>query len=350
MDREKRLLLITGLLFGVFAIVLMIFGNPGNMGFCLSCFIRDITGSLRLHGAMGVSYMRPEVLGLVIGAFIYAVVTGDFRSVSGSSPIIRFLLGFAMMVGSLTFLGCPVRAVLRLSAGDMNALIGILGLVSGIGVGALCLNNGFSLGRAYPTERISGMLFPVAVMVFLGIALFFPSILNSGAPHAPIWMSLVAGLVIGMLAMRTRFCSMGAFRDLFLMRDTTLFTGIFGLFAAALVMNLATGNFHLGFTGQPIAHSEHIWNFLGLFLVGLSAAMAGGCPLRQLILSASGNGDSVVTVLGLVVGAAFCHNYGYAASPAGVPVNGRIMVVVLLLIVASIAAYITLRNRKALYE
>lgn len=349
-DREKRLLLMTGLLFGVFAVVLMVFGNPGNMGFCLSCFIRDIAGSLRLHGVPGVSYMRPEVLGLVIGAFIYAAVRGDFKAVSGSSTVIRFLLGFAMMVGSLTFLGCPVRAVLRLSAGDMNALVGILGLVGGIGVGALCLDNGFSLGRAYPTERISGMLFPLAAIILLGIALFFPGILNGGAPHAPIWMSLAAGLVIGMLAMRTRFCSMGAFRDIFLMKDFTLFYGILGLFSAALVMNIVTGNFHFGFTSQPIAHTEQVWNFLGLFLVGLSAAMAGGCPLRQLILSASGNGDSVVTVLGLVAGAAFCHNYGYAASPAGVPLNGKIMVVVLLVLVASIAAYITLRNRKALYE
>ena len=243
-----------------------------------------------------------------------------------------------------------VRAVLRLSAGDMNALVGILGLVLGIGVGALCLNNGFSLGRAYPTERISGMLFPLTAIVILGLALFFPGILNGGAPHAPIWMSLLAGLVIGMLAMRTRFCSMGSFRDLFLMRDTTLFMGIVGLFAGSLLMNIVTGNFHFGFSGQPVAHSEHIWNFLGLFLVGLSAAMAGGCPLRQIILSASGNGDSAITFLGLLVGAAFCHNYGYAASPAGVPANGKVMVVVLIAVVGSIAAYITMRNRRALYE
>ena len=174
MKSEKGLLLLTGILFGIFAVILVLLGNPGNMGFCLSCFIRDITGSLRLHSVSGVSYMRPEVLGLIIGAFLFSVIRGDFKSVGGSSPIIRFVLGFSMMVGSLTFLGCPVRAVLRLSAGDLNALIGILGLISGIGIGALFLNNGFSLGRAYPNERISGMIFPVLAMVFLCIAIFFP--------------------------------------------------------------------------------------------------------------------------------------------------------------------------------
>ena len=83
-----------------------------------------------------------------------------------------------------------------------------------------------------------------------------------------------------------------------------------------LVFNLATGGFKLSFAGQPVAHSQHIWNILGLYAVGFAAVLAGGCPLRQLVLAGQGSSDSAVTFLGLLVGAAFCHNFGLAASAA----------------------------------
>ena len=62
--------------------------------------------------------------------------------------------------------------------------------------------------------------------------------------------------------------------------------------------------------------SQHIWNILGLYAVGFAAVLAGGCPLRQLVLAGQGSSDSAVTFLGLLVGAAFCHNFGLAASAA----------------------------------
>jgi len=37
------------------------------------------------------------------------------------------------MFGALVFLGCPWRAFLRLAGGDLNAILGIGGLVAGIG-------------------------------------------------------------------------------------------------------------------------------------------------------------------------------------------------------------------------
>ena len=64
------------------------------------------------------------------------------------------------------------------------------------------------------------------------------------------------------------------------------------------------------------SHSQHIWNILGLYVVGFAAVLAGGCPLRQLVLAGQGSSDSAVTFLGLLVGAAFCHNFGLAASAA----------------------------------
>ena len=349
--KEKRNLVITGVIIGAVAIVLMHFGNPGNMGFCIACFIRDIAGSLSLHNASTVQYMRPEIIGIVLGAFAVSVIKGEFKSRAGSSPLLRFILGFFMMVGALVFLGCPLRMVLRLAAGDMNAFIGLLGFIAGIGSGSFFLNNGFSLGRAHSSERIEGVAFPAINIVLLIILLFFPALLKfsesgPGSIHAPIFLSLLVTFLVGAAAQRTRLCMAGGIRDIFLIRDFTLITGFLFIFIAALIGNIAMGNFHIGFLDQPIAHDKHLWNFLSMALVGLTAAMLGGCPLRQLILAGEGNSDSAITVLGMLIGAAFSHNAGAAsAAGTGPALIGKVSVVFGLVFSLALAAFITVRRR-----
>src|SRR5699024_10511570 len=105
--------------------------------------------------------------------------------------------------------------------------------------------------------------------------------------------------------------------------------------------------FNLGFTGQPIAHDNHIWNFLGMTLVGLCSAFLGGCPIRQTILASQGDSDAAVTVFGLIVGAAFAHNFGLAASGDGVPTNGKIAVIIGIVLVLAIAYSIVVGKSKA---
>ena len=134
--------------------------------------------------------------------------------------------------------------------------------------------------------------------------------------HAPLLISLGVAFLVGIFAQRSRFCTMGAFRDIFLFREVHLFSGLFALFLAVLVLNLCTGNFTLGFEGQPIAHTDHIWNFLSMLTVGFAAALAGGCPGRQFFSSGEGNNDSATYVIGLFVGTAFAHNFGIASSAA----------------------------------
>ena len=68
--------------------------------------------------------------------------------------------------------------------------------------------------------------------------------------------------------------------------------------------------------GQPIAHSQHIWNILGMYAVGFAAVLAGGCPLRQLILAGQGSSDGAVTFLGMLLGAAFAHNFNLVGAAA----------------------------------
>ena len=68
-DSKKKLAL-AGVLCGLVAACLAYFGNPANMAFCIACFIRDTAGAMGLHQAEVVQYARPEIIGLVLGAFI----------------------------------------------------------------------------------------------------------------------------------------------------------------------------------------------------------------------------------------------------------------------------------------
>lgn len=352
MKKKTILMIATGVVVGAAAVLLTVLGNPGNMGFCIACFLRDTAGALGLHSAAAVQYLRPEIPGLVLGAFAAALVSGNFKARGGSSPMTRFVLGFFVMVGALMFLGCPLRMMLRIAGGDLNAVVGLVGFAAGILAGIFFLKRGFSLGRTYILGGTEGYVFPAITLVLLLVLVLFPSVLHfsekgPGAAHAPILAALVAGLVVGVLAQRTRLCTMGAIRDAVLFKDFYLMSGFAAVIVAALIGNLITGSFHLGFSGQPVAHTDALWNILGMALVGWASALLGGCPLRQLILAGEGNADSAVTVLGLVTGAAFCHNFGLASSGEGPTANGKIAVIIGFVVVAVIAVAYTRGFAKA---
>lgn len=350
MKSEKLKIGIVGLLIGVISGLLVIFGNPANMGFCIACFLRDTAGGLGLQRAEVVQYIRPEIIGLVLGSFIVALATREFKVKSGSAPLTRFVIGFFVMIGCLTFLGCPFRMVLRLAGGDLNALVALGGFVCGILGGVFFLKKGYSLKRTYSQPVSEGFVFPGIQIVLLVLLIAAPAFIffsekGPGSMHAPIAISLVAGLLVGAVAQRTRLCMVGGFRDIVLFKEPRLIIGFVGIFVAALIFNLISGKFNLGFEGQPIAHTDHIWNFLGMTLTGFGCTLLGGCPLRQLVLAGEGNTDSAVTVLGLIVGAAFCHNFGLAASGNGTTVNGRVAVIIGFVVLLFIAAFNTFRKK-----
>ncbi|NHM26427.1 YedE-related selenium metabolism membrane protein [Desulfofundulus sp. TPOSR] len=332
MNSKRVLVVAAGGTLGLLAVVLVAMGNPANMGYCVACFLRDITGGLGLHRAAPVQYIRPEIIGLVLGAFLASQATKEFRPIGGSSSFTRFVLGFLAMIGMLVFLGCPVRAVLRLAGGDLNAGVGLLGLGAGVAIGVQFLKSGFSLGRAVPQQKGNGYIFTLFMFLLLILLLARPSFIffsekGPGSMHAPVWAALGAGLVIGVLAQRSRLCMVGGIRDFIMFRDAHLLYGFVAIFVVALVVNLAVGAFKIGFAGQPVAHTDGLWNFLGMALAGWAAVLLGGCPLRQLVAAAEGNTDSALTVMGIIFGAAVSHNFGLAGSPTGVPVGGQIAVI-----------------------
>jgi len=325
-------ILVTGVVLGAAAVVLGVLGNPGNMGFCIACFLRDIAGSLGLHSAAVVQYFRPEIVGLVLGALVSALAAKEYQSKGGSAPAIRFVLGAFVMIGALMFLGCPLRMVIRLGGGDLNALVGLVGFAAGILVGVVFLKRGFSLKRAYKQTKIEGLALPVVLAVLFVLFLAVPALFRfspegPGSMAAPWIVALICGAVVGVLCQRSRLCMAGGIRDAFMFKDFNLLTGFAAIFVTIVVGNLILSKFNLGFAGQAVAHTDGVWNFLGMALVGWGSILLGGCPLRQLILTGEGNSDSAVTVLGMIFGAALCHNFGLASSANGPTVNGQIAVV-----------------------
>lgn len=313
-------ILLAGALTGFAALLLSFLGNPANMGFCIACFLRDIAGALGLHRADKVQYLRPEIIGLVIGAFGTAIATKEFKPKAGSSPATRFVLGMILVIGALIFLGCPLRMVLRLAGGDFNAITGLVGYIIGIYIGTIFLNKGFSLKRSYDVGKTDGYVLPAAMALLLVLLLVIPSIFifsqeGPGSKHAPLLIALLISLAVGVLSQRARLCTVGGIRDFIMFKDTRLLSGSAMILVLVLVGNIILQKFKPGFALQPISHSSHVWNLLGMVLVGWASVLLGGCPFRQLILAGEGNGDSAVTVAGMIAGAAFAHNFKLAAAP-----------------------------------
>ncbi|MCI0497682.1 MAG: YedE-related selenium metabolism membrane protein, partial [Thermoplasmata archaeon] len=220
------------------------------------------------------------------------------------------------------------------------------------------IRRGFNLGRAQKQFPHVGLALPIVMLGFLvlmsyfdtadGVPVIRESAAGPGSLHAALGVSLTAGLAVGFLAQRTRFCTIGGMRDAVLIRDFHLLLGVLSLVVAAFLTNFLVypDQWNPGWDDQPLAHGEGIWNFLGMALAGLAFVLAGGCPGRQLVLSGEGDSDAATFVVGMIAGAAFAHNFFTASGPTakgGVAVWGPNAVVLGLAIVAIIG--LTMRQR-----
>lgn len=328
--------IVSGITLGVIAFLLTYLGNPTNMGLCIACFTRDIAGALGLHHVATVQYLRPEVMGIVLGAFLAAMIFGEFSPRAGSNTFLRFTLGVFAMVGSLVFLGCPWRTVLRLAAGDVNAIFGLLGIIVGSGIGVFFWNKGYDLGRNLIQPKFSGLVPVIGAAVLVLLAIFpikfsengpvFSSVSGPGSLRAPLAVSLLLSVAVGFIAQRSRFCTVGGIRDGIFFREFHNTISVAAFFLTLLVMNIFSGRFNFGTENQPVAHSDFLWNFLSMVLAALCFTLAFGCPGRQLVLVAEGDLDSGIFILGMFLGGAFCHNLNLASSVAGPTFFGKIAV------------------------
>jgi YedE family putative selenium metabolism protein len=336
----KSLFIITGAVIGISGVMLSFLGNPANTGFCISCFMENIAGSLGLHGNARMQYLRPEIIGFVMGSFLMALYKKEYRATGGSSPLLRYMVGVLLIIGCAVFIGCPIKMIFRLAAGDMTALIGVGGLAAGVYVGLKFLEGGFSLGRPNQLPAANALLMPALMALLLAALLWKPVFISlstkgSGAQYAPAILSLLAGLGIGALAQRTGFCITGGISRLFLWgprefkacpKTTGLAAGMGSFFLFALVASIFTGQFSPGWYGQPSSNDSHLWNFLGMSVVGFGSVLIRGCPFRQLISAGQGDTDAGAAVLGMLTGAALVQNWGLGGNAAGTPFEGKVAV------------------------
>jgi YedE family putative selenium metabolism protein len=338
----KRLDLLGGAAVGLAGAGLVLFGNPRNSGICASCFAENVAGALRLHNDPRMSYLRPEFMGFLLGSTLAAVAARGFQARGGSAPIVRFFVGLLLIVGSAVFLGCPIKVFLRLAGGDLTALPGVAGLAGGAWLGVLFLKKGFFLGKAARTRPLAGWLLPALMALLAAGALLAPpaftgGVVGAAAEHAPALVSLGVGLAVGGLAQRSKFCVSGGLRNFFLTGSWGVLGGIALLFLAALLLNLATGQFHPGLYDQPGSHLDYGWAAAGMFLVGLGAVLIGGCPFRQLVLAGEGDTDAGAAVLGMLVGGGLVQSWGLRSTLAGATAAGKFATVLGLVLVLSLA-------------
>ena len=135
-------------------------------------------------------------------------------------------------------------------------------------------------------------------------------------------VTIVFGILIGYLAQRSRFCSVGGFRDFFLFRHTRLLKGyialIIGAFLGYLVFWLispqAFEHFPWGLTsgllspipGSPAGLTAAGYVVIAIvsgLIVGFVGVFLGGCPLRQVTMTSEGNAKALCFVIGMCIAA-----------------------------------------------
>jgi YedE family putative selenium metabolism protein len=323
-------------LVGAGAAALVAAGNPGNMGLCGACFLRDLGGAVGLiaPGPKGrPAVVRPELVGVVLGALGLALARGRFTARSGSHAASRFVLGLWMGLGALVFLGCPFRMLQRLGGGDANALVGLAGFVPGVLLGLAFERKGYAVGRTQRAPAVVGLQGPLLFLLLLVVAeagglAAAPRPTSGGPPpRAPAATALGIGLAAGAILSATGFCAVNAAREV-VTRPRGMLLAAVALVAAYAAVAAATGGFAAGFAGQPVAHADALWNVLPMALVGLAGALGGGCPVRQLVLTGEGNGDAFVTSCGILVGGVVAHGIGAVSTADGSTAPGRAVVAI----------------------
>ena len=160
-------IIFAGASIGVMAALLVYAGNPPNMGICIAGFLRDIGGALGFHREGAAQYIRPEIMGIVLGAYLTARHFSEHRNRATSLSFVSLILGMFAAIGALVFQGCPLRTLLRLAGGDLNALVGFAGFGLGVIIGVQLLKAGYAPGRTRPLPAYFSRIVPITMGILL---------------------------------------------------------------------------------------------------------------------------------------------------------------------------------------
>ena len=144
---------------------------------------------------------------------------------------------------------------------------------------------------------------------------------KEGAIYAVPLVTLLLGILIGYLAQRSGYCSIGGFRDYVLFRHTRLLSGYVTLIVASFfgyllfwfVTPAAMEHFFWALTsnplmpvpGAPAGLSPAAYLILAAipgFLIGLICVLLGGCPIRQTVMASEGSYKAAFFFIGMCVG------------------------------------------------
>ena len=128
-----------------------------------------------------------------------------------------------------------------------------------------------------------------------------------------LWSTFVIALIMGLVANKTNFCTMGAVSDWVNIGDTgRLRAWLFAIAIGVLgVMALeAAGMINLSSTFPPYRQNQLLWieNLLGGLLFGIGMTLASGCGNKTLIRIGGGNIKSVMVLLVIATIAYFMVN------------------------------------------
>ncbi len=115
--------------------------------------------------------------------------------------------------------------------------------------------------------------------------------------------TFAGGLVIGFLAQRSRFCMVAPMRDFILTRRWAVWSGVASL--AVVSFGLYSLAIHWGWVARPFTpFSARLVCLIvaASGLLGIVSVWAEGCPTRQHVLAAQGNGNARFYLLGFYVG------------------------------------------------
>jgi hypothetical protein len=113
---------------------------PDAYGICMSCHTRDLVNWLSNHNlgtnltVAQVSLVFPllTTIGVLIGASIGAVTSGEFRWRMPERPGKNFVHGVLVMNAALVAAGCSTRLALRTAAGDPLGIAGFAAMAGGV--------------------------------------------------------------------------------------------------------------------------------------------------------------------------------------------------------------------------
>ncbi|MDX1691812.1 MAG: YeeE/YedE thiosulfate transporter family protein [Acidimicrobiia bacterium] len=113
---------------------------PDAYGICMVCHGRDLVNSaVNAVADAGlsvapVSLVFPvlTVVGVLIGAWVAAVVSGEWRFRPSRTTVRSFVHGVAVMNLGLLAAGCSTRLALRTAAGDLSGAAGFAAMIGGI--------------------------------------------------------------------------------------------------------------------------------------------------------------------------------------------------------------------------